>query len=153
MEHVEAYRVQFDQYLSKFRTLNYIEAKTKVPKVYFTLGAYFIISVSVFFNIYASLTTNTLGLLYPTYRLLLAAQKADVDNLKAFGTYFAIFALLDTIEEALLEVLLYYFPFYFVGKLVFLFWLFLPGYQGASTIYALAAPRFAALFAEPKKQQ
>ncbi|KAJ3324853.1 ER membrane protein DP1/Yop1 [Blyttiomyces sp. JEL0837] len=152
MEQIEAYRQQFDHYLSKFRTLNQIEAKTQVPKVYIALAGYLLISVSVFFNLAAGLTTNLIGLIYPSYRLFEAAKKSDAEGLRVYGVYFAIFAALDTIEELFLDLITHYFPYYYVAKLVFLCWLFFPGYLGAKVIYGVAAPHFAALSAEPKAE-
>ena len=87
------------------------------------------VSISVFFNIFAGFTTNILGLAYPSFRFLDAAQKGDIELLKTFGTYFTIFAAVDTLEKVILDVLIYYFPFYYVVKLVFLAWLVLPGYM------------------------
>ncbi|KAJ1556772.1 ER membrane protein DP1/Yop1, partial [Cladochytrium tenue] len=140
-------------YLSKFRTLNLIEARTTVPKVYIALVGYLLVSLSVFLNIFAGFTTGVLGLVYPLYRFLEAGQKGDTEGLKSFGFFFAILSLLTTVEEVFLSTILYYFPFYFVMKLVFVFWLMLPGYQGAHLLYGLVSKQFTTFTTEdPKKQ-
>ncbi|KAI8844147.1 TB2/DP1, HVA22 family-domain-containing protein [Chytridium lagenaria] len=152
MDQVEAYRQQFDHYLSKFRTLNQLEAITKVPKVAIALVGYLLISVSVFFNIYASLTTGLIGIIYPTYRLLEALQKKDQDGTFVFGFYFCVFSVVNTFEIVILDALLAYVPYYYVAKLVGICWLFFPGYLGAKHIYTFVAPHFATFIEEPKKQ-
>jgi hypothetical protein len=58
-----------------------------------------------------------------------ALSKPDSAGMKLFGVYFMLFGVISTVEALLIEVLLYYFPFYYVGKVVFLAWLFFPGYQ------------------------
>ncbi|KAJ3099372.1 ER membrane protein DP1/Yop1 [Phlyctochytrium planicorne] len=151
-DQVEAYRQQFDHYLSKFRTLNQLEALTKVPKVAIALVGYLLISVSVFFNIYANFTTGAIAVVYPSYRLLEAIQKKDLDGVSTFGFYFALIAAVNTVEIILLDALLAYIPYYYVAKLVGICWLFFPGYLGSKHVYALVAPQFAAFIEEPKKQ-
>ncbi|KAJ3219672.1 ER membrane protein DP1/Yop1 [Dinochytrium kinnereticum] len=148
----EAYRQQFDHYLSKFRTLNQLEAITKIPKVIIALVGYLAISISVFFNIYASFTTGLISVIYPTYRLLEAIQKKDQEGVNVFGFYFCLISIVNTLEIVILDTVLAYMPYYYVAKVFSLGWLFFPGYMGARTVYGFIAPHFAAFIEEPKKQ-
>ncbi|KAJ3165003.1 ER membrane protein DP1/Yop1 [Irineochytrium annulatum] len=152
MEQIKAYEQQFDHYLSKFRTLNEIEAKTKVPKVYIAVVGYLLVTISVFFNIYADFTVSLLSVVYPTYRLLQSIQLKDHEGVKTFGFYFALVAIWDFIEIPLLDVFSAYVPYYYVVKLGALVWMFFPGYLGANVIHGVVAPHFEKLIAEKKSE-
>ncbi|KAJ3001769.1 ER membrane protein DP1/Yop1, partial [Thoreauomyces humboldtii] len=115
MDQIQPYLQQFDNYLGKFRTLNRIEKATGVPKTHFTLAIYFLTSVSVFFNVYAGLTTALLAVIYPTYRAFEASHHNDVDALKVWATYFWFLAMLGLVELRV-HTILEYFPFFYVVK-------------------------------------
>ncbi|KAJ3158729.1 ER membrane protein DP1/Yop1 [Geranomyces michiganensis] len=138
-----AYQQQFDNYLGKFRTLRRIEKATGVPKVYFTLAIYTLVSISVFFQIKAGFTTSLLALIYPSYRMFESSYKDDTDGLKVWATYFWFSSLVSFAELARPEQ---YVPFFYVAKLVILFGMFLPGYLGAKHLHDAVAPLFVPFF-------
>ncbi|KAI8821644.1 TB2/DP1, HVA22 family-domain-containing protein [Fimicolochytrium jonesii] len=150
MDKITPYQQQFDNYLAKFRTLNRIEAATGVPKTYFTLAIYVLVSISVFFNIWAGLTTTVLALIYPTYRAFEASSKNDVESLKVWVTYFWFLGLLSLVELKA-GTILYYFPLYYVAKLVGTFLMFLPKYDGAKHLHDFILPHFEPFFKHNQK--
>ncbi|KAJ3187867.1 ER membrane protein DP1/Yop1 [Gaertneriomyces sp. JEL0708] len=145
MDQVQAYIAQFDIYLSKYKTLKRIEATVGVPKVYFTLGIYFLISISVFFNLLAGLTTGLLSIIYPTYRAFEACHKNDTSSLQVWMTYFFTISCLNVLELGI-DTILNWFPYYYVVKLGFVFWLMLPQYLGAKHIYNFVLPQLVPFF-------
>ncbi|KAI9099545.1 TB2/DP1, HVA22 family-domain-containing protein [Phlyctochytrium arcticum] len=145
LKKLEPHVHHYDAYLTKFRTLNRIERATGVPKVYFTLAIYVLTSISVFFHLWAGLTTSLYAVAYPTYRAFEASDKKDAENLSVWVTYFWTLSLL-SIFELDTACLLNWIPFYYVVKLLFIFWLFTPGYMGAKKIHGWVLPALAPMF-------
>ncbi|KND04651.1 uncharacterized protein SPPG_00367 [Spizellomyces punctatus DAOM BR117] len=152
MDQIQPYLQQFDNYLGKFRTLNRIEKATGVPKTYFTLAVYALTSISVFFNIFAGLTTNLLAIIYPTYRAFEASYKEDTAALKVWATYFWAIGIVNIVELGITTILAW-FPFYYVVKVVFVFWLFLPQYFGAKLIHDAVLPQLTPFFKRAEAEQ
>ncbi|KAI8606968.1 hypothetical protein BC830DRAFT_1175855 [Chytriomyces sp. MP71] len=152
MEAVEVYRKQLDTHLSNYKTLNQIEEQTKVSKVYIALAGVLFVSISVLFNVLHVFTTNVIATVIPAVRFLEAAQKGDVEGLKTFGFYFVILSALDLVEDLFYDYILYYNPYFWAQKLLFVCWLFFPQYLGAKTLYDLAAPHFAQLTGTKKAE-
>ncbi|RKO96474.1 hypothetical protein CXG81DRAFT_14727 [Caulochytrium protostelioides] len=143
-DHVDAYLSGFDHYLRRYRTLCAVERRTGVPKVYFTLAAYVLVTISLFFDLGAAFTVSLLGWGYPTFRALAAAQRSDTASLGAWVTYFSAWALWNTLEAALTPArLTERIPFYYVIKTLFLFWMLLPKYAGAQRMHYALCPAIA----------
>ncbi|KAI8836439.1 hypothetical protein BJ741DRAFT_605482 [Chytriomyces cf. hyalinus JEL632] len=155
MEAVEIYRKQFDTHLSNYKTLNQIEEQTKVSKVYIALAGILFVSISVLFNVLHVFTTNVIATVVPAIRFMDAAQKGDTDAMKTFGFYFVVLSALDLLEDLFYDYILFYNPYFWAQKLLFVSWMFFPQYLGAKTLYNLVAPHYAQLVApaKPKKDQ
>ncbi len=86
----------------------------------------------------ANLVTLTVGVLLPAIFSLKALKSEDKDDDKQWLTYWTIFSLFVLFETFLFNNIAYLFGkdnYYFIFKLVFLIWLFLPNFQGAAFIY------------------
>ncbi|KAJ3063309.1 ER membrane protein DP1/Yop1, partial [Rhizoclosmatium hyalinum] len=142
---VEEYRKNLDKHLSQYKTLNQIEAQTKVNKVYIAIAGVVFVAISVLFNVLHVFTTNIIATVVPAIRFLDAAQKNDVEGMKTFGFYFLLLSLVDTFEDLFYDWILYYNPYWWAQKLILVSWLFFPQYLGAKTIYNLIAPHYAKL--------
>ena len=83
-----------------------------------------------------------MGVTLPTYWSIKAIESEDYTDEKQWLTYwtiFGIFTLLDQFANFILRI----FPFYFIVKIVFLIWCFMPNTMGALFIYnKLVAPYF-----------
>ncbi|KAI9336336.1 hypothetical protein BDR26DRAFT_491644 [Obelidium mucronatum] len=112
MEAVEIYRKQLDTHLSNYKTLNQIEEKTKVSKVYIAIAGVLFVSFSVLFNVLHVFTTNVIATVVPAIRFLDAAQKNDTETMKVFGFYFLLLSVIDVFEDLFYDYVLYYNPYW-----------------------------------------
>ncbi|TPX59875.1 hypothetical protein CcCBS67573_g09044 [Chytriomyces confervae] len=147
--------IKTDTHLSNYKTLNQIEEQTKVSKVYIALAGILFVSISVLFNVLHVFTTNVIATVVPAIRFMDAAQKGDTDAMKTFGFYFVVLSALDLLEDLFYDYILFYNPYFWAQKLLFVSWMFFPQYLGAKTLYNLVAPHYAQLVApaKPKKDQ
>ncbi|KAF9161920.1 ER membrane protein DP1/Yop1 [Mortierella sp. AD011] len=134
MENIQAkaryYHDQLDKELGKYPQLNQLEAATGVRKTHFAIGVGAFILVMIFFNFAGKLLSNLLGWIYPAYRSFKALETPGLDDDKQWTVYGFV-----AIIESFTDVLLYWFPFYFFLKTLFLLWLMIPSFNGAATVY------------------
>ncbi|KAG0324585.1 ER membrane protein DP1/Yop1 [Dissophora globulifera] len=128
------YLAQLDKELSKYPQLNQFEAATNVPKTYVALGAGGFLFLMIFFNFAGKLLSNLLGWVYPAYRSFKALESPEKEDDRQWLTYWTVYGFV-SILESFTDVLLYWFPFYFMIKTVFLLWLMVPAFNGAATLY------------------
>ena len=100
-------------------------------------GIYVIIFLSicvilVYFGIFESLITSLVGTLYPGFSTIKAIQKKK--NKKDWLTYWVIFGSF-LIFDMFSNIINKFFPYYFVVKIIFLIWMFLPGSNGCQKVY------------------
>ncbi|KAF8966197.1 hypothetical protein BGZ46_000417 [Entomortierella lignicola] len=120
--------------LDKYPQLKQFEAATGVRKTYLALGVGAFILLMIFFNFAGKLLSNLLGWIYPAYRSFKALETPALDDDKQWLTYWTVYGFV-AIVESFTDVLLYWFPFYFFLKTLFLLWLMIPSFNGAATIY------------------
>ncbi|KAL2163168.1 hypothetical protein VTH06DRAFT_7004 [Thermothelomyces fergusii] len=124
---------QLDKELSKYPALNNLEKQTSVPKAYAALGLGALYLFLIIFNLGGQLLTNIAGFVIPGYYSLGALFTPDRNDDKQWLTYWVVFALF-TVAESLVSVV-YWFPFYYTFKFVFLLWLSLPAFRGADVVF------------------
>lgn len=78
--------------------------------------------------------TLCVGVLLPAHFSMKALATEGKEDDKQWLTYWTIFGLF-VIAELFFGIILKALPFYYIAKLVFLVWLFLPNFQGATFIY------------------
>jgi len=134
MDSVLQYQQRLDRELSKYRAFNDVEKKTGVPKVYSTLGVCGFLFILIFFDLGAQLIVNLVGFIYPAYQSFKALETFRKTDDTQWLTYWVVFGFFNIVEyfEA---SLLFYIPFYYMFKLGFVLWLFLPFTRGADKIY------------------
>lgn len=109
-----------------------IHQKTGIEGKYVVIGllaCLLIVSVGFFERI----ITNLIGTIYPAYWTMKSIQSQNDDD-KYWLTYwvvFAFFSLVDVFSGFLMKLI----PFYFILKIVFLVWLFMPNTQGCYYVY------------------
>ncbi|KAK5115898.1 ER membrane protein DP1/Yop1 [Meristemomyces frigidus] len=134
-----------DKELSKYGPLNQFEQQTSVPKVYVVLGLGALYFFLVFFNIAGEFLVNTAGFAIPAYYSLNALFSATKSDDTQWLTYWVVYAFLTVIESAINAV--YWFPFYYVFKFIFVLWMALPQTGGAQIVFrSLLEPLFARFF-------
>ena len=115
-----------------YEQMEIIHQKTGIQGKYVIIGlltCLLIVSVGYFEKI----ITNLIGTIYPAYWTMKSIQSQNDDD-KYWLTYwvvFAAFSLVDLFSGFLLKLI----PFYFIIKIVFLVWLFMPNTQGCYYIY------------------
>ncbi|KAK3378141.1 TB2/DP1, HVA22 family-domain-containing protein [Podospora didyma] len=132
-DRVQQYIGQLDKELSKYPALNNLERSTSVPKAYAVIGLVTLYFFLIVFNLGGQLLTNLAGFVLPGYYSLNALFTANKTDDTQWLTYWVVFALF-TVIESLVSVV-YWFPFYYTFKFVFLLWLSLPAFQGAELIF------------------
>ena len=99
-------------------------------------------SIFCFINLFSKYITCLVGVTLPTYWSIKAIESEDYTDEKQWLTYWTIFGLF-TLLDQFANFILRIFPFYFIVKIVFLIWCFMPNTMGALFIYnKLVAPYF-----------
>jgi len=147
---IQNYLGQLDKELSKYPTLNNLEKQAGVPKAYAVLGLGALYFFLIIFNLGGQLLTNFAGFVIPGYysmAALFSPGSSDDTQWLTVGSlpksiaavcadpekYWVVFAFF-TVLESFVNII-YWFPFYFVFKFVFLLWLALPPFHGAQIIF------------------
>lgn len=147
-DRVQQYIGQLDKELSKYPALNNLEKTTSVPKAYAVIGLVALYFFLIVFNLGGQLLTNIAGFAIPAYYSLDALFTASKTDDTQWLTYWVVFALF-TVIESLVSVV-YWFPFYYTFKFVFLLWLSLPTFKGAELIFrSFLVPTLGRYFHQP----
>ncbi|KAL1957660.1 hypothetical protein VTO42DRAFT_5637 [Malbranchea cinnamomea] len=137
---------QIDKELSKYPFLVNFERQTSVPKVYAFLGVVGIYFFLVFFNIAGEFLVNIAGFIIPAYYSLQALFTRTSADDTQWLTYWVVFAFFTVIESAISAA--YWFPFYYLFKLLLVLWMALPQTRGAQLVFSsFIQPVFARHFA------
>jgi len=97
-------------------------------------GVLIVCFILTFINLFGKYITCLVGVTLPAYWSIKAIESPEFDDDKQWLTYWAIygmFTLLDQFANFILKIL----PFYFVIKIVFLIWCFMPNTMGALFIF------------------
>lgn len=113
--------------LSRYPALANLEKQTGVPKTYATIGLVTLYFFFIVFNLGGQLLTNFAGFIIPGYYSLEALFTTSKHDDTQWLTYWVVFAFF-TVIESLISVV-YWFPFYYTFKFVFLLWLSLPAFK------------------------
>lgn len=97
--------------------------------------------IIVYLNVFDAdaLITNLVGTIYPAFWTMKTIETNSNDD-KHWLTYwvcFATFNIIDTFSGFILRFI----PFYFILKIIFLIWLFMPNSHGATLVYQLLVVR------------
>lgn len=137
--------------MSKYPALNNLERQAGIPKAYAVIGVVALYFFLIIFNLGGQLLTNFAGFVIPGYYSLGAlftenkdddtqwltvgfshnrqslrkvTKKAKYTNVCQYWVVFSLF----TVVESFFNIV-YWFPFYFVFKFIFLLWLSLPMFR------------------------
>jgi receptor expression-enhancing protein 5/6 len=142
------YLSALDRELSKYPALNNLEKQAGVPKAYGVIGLAALYFFLIIFNMGGQLLTNLAGFVIPGYYSLGALFTHNTADDTQWLTYWVVFAFF-TVLESLINIV-YWFPFYFVFKFIFLLWLSLPPFRGAEIVFrSFLVPTMGRHFAGP----
>ncbi|EJD04495.1 uncharacterized protein FOMMEDRAFT_167667 [Fomitiporia mediterranea MF3/22] len=129
------YVSQLDKELSKYPVLQNFEQRTQVPKTYAVIGCVALLSLLLLINAFAAPVSNLVGWLLPAYLSFKAIESPSAQDDVQWLTYWVVFGFFNFLESFALRLVLYYFPWYFAFKTIFVLWLQLPAFRGAQTTY------------------
>ncbi|KAF8266629.1 TB2/DP1, HVA22 family-domain-containing protein [Lactarius quietus] len=129
------YITQLDKELSRYPVLVSLEHRIQVPKAYAFIGAVTLFTLLHFVNAFAAPASNLIGWGLPAYLSFKALESPGHDDDTQWLTYWIIFGFFNFAEGFALRAILYYFPWYFSFKTLFVLWLQLPAFRGAQTAY------------------
>ncbi|GLB36685.1 putative TB2/DP1, HVA22 family protein [Lyophyllum shimeji] len=126
---------QLDKELTKYPVLNNLQDRTQVPKTYIVLGGVTLLSILHLINPLAHVVSNLVGWALPAYLSFKAIESpSHLDDVQ-WLTYWVVFGFFNFLESFALRVVLYYLPWYFTFKTIFIIWLQLPAFRGAQVTY------------------
>lgn len=85
-------------------------------------------------DLFSRLFCNVFGFLYPAYRSYKAIRTKDIREYQQWLMYWIIFAFFSTFE-GLADLVVFWIPFYYELKMIFVLWLLLPQTRGAVYLY------------------
>lgn len=125
-----------DSRFASNQILTQFEQQTKLPRSYAVLslgGLYFLL---IFINVggIGELLSNIAGFVLPGYLSLKALSTVGTKDDTELLTYWVVFAFLNVIEFWS-KAILYWIPFYWFLKTIFLLYLSLPQFKGSELVY------------------
>ncbi|ORZ11939.1 TB2/DP1, HVA22 family-domain-containing protein [Absidia repens] len=123
-----------DRELGKSYYMNEVQRRTGVPRSYFALGAGGVAFIMIFFNLAGQLLSNAISWLYPAYASFKAIESPGNSDDKQWLTYWTVIGFVQLMEY-FSDILLYWFPFYYLFKTLFVLYLALPQFRGAEVLY------------------
>lgn len=133
---LQHYLNTIDRQFAGNKLMGQFEQQTGLPRSALVLGGGAVYFLLVFLNIggLGGLLTNIAGFVLPAYYSLIALKTSRTDDDTHLLTYWVVFAFLNVLEFWS-NAILYWVPFYYVFKLVFLLWIGNPYTNGAELVY------------------
>jgi len=102
-----------------------VEQKTNVKRVYIAQGVIGILCLYMIFGHFAALICNSVGFLYPAYASIKAIESSKKEDDTQWLTYWVVFAAFSVVEF-FSDIIFSWFPFYWLAKIMFLVWCYVP---------------------------
>lgn len=126
--------------LTKYPVFNNFEQRTQVPKSYAFIGGVVLLAILHSINAFASPVSNLVGWLLPAYLSVKAIESPGRNDDIQWLTYWVVFGFFTFTEGIALRLVLYYVPWYYALKSVFILWLQLPAFRVSSILLVISAP-------------
>jgi len=131
---VNKYLTNLDEVLRKNEKVQKIEASTKIRPSFLSIGVSVFLLLVVLFTFGGDALSNLLSFAYPMFETSRTLRTFKQQDVAQWLTYWQIVALLE-LFESFLEAVVERIPGYYLLKIGFLVWAFLPETRGASVIY------------------
>ena len=119
--------------------MNLIQEKTGIKGIFVIWGLILAV-IFVYFNIFDSIITNLVGTVYPAFWTIKSLEQNIIEEQKKWLTYWVVFGAFIIVDMGS-PVIVKFIPIYFVAKILFLIWLFMPGSIGCEVVYNLVVKR------------
>jgi receptor expression-enhancing protein 5/6 len=130
---------EFAKTLAQFDSLSKLEEKTGRKREEIVGGAIAgflgLMCLSIFIKPLGILMTRIFGFAYPCYKSFKALESDEKDDDTQWLTYWTIYGVFALMEETIFKSAESYMPVFFVWKIIFLMWCYLPQTHGAELLY------------------
>ena len=114
----------------------------------FVIGFFIFCLCMVLFGFLEKMIMTIIGTFYPAYWSIksIESDSEDIQEERHWLTYWVVFSLFTVFDLLTLGFVLKFIPFYFFFKIIFLIWLFMPNFKGATILYNLIIVRLYAKY-------
>ncbi|XP_064610195.1 receptor expression-enhancing protein 5-like isoform X2 [Liolophura sinensis] len=146
-ENIENWKSKLDKSLHEKNAvtdlLEKIERKTGVRRLYIALAIIAILAIYLMVGYGAQFLCNFIGFLYPAYTSIKAIESHQKDDDTKWLTYWVTYAFF-ALVELFTDIFLFWIPFYWLLKCIFLIWCMAPvASNGSQIIYTRVIRPFA----------
>ncbi|KAM9242181.1 receptor expression-enhancing protein 6 isoform 8-T8 [Dugong dugon] len=116
---MDGLRQRFERLLERrnlaTEVLGALETRTGVEKRYLAAGVMLLLGLYLLFGYGAPLLCGLIGFVYPAYASIKAIESPSKEDDTLWLTYWVVYGLFGLLESVS-DLLLFWFPFYYVGK-------------------------------------
>ncbi|ESP05321.1 hypothetical protein LOTGIDRAFT_149167 [Lottia gigantea] len=138
-KNMETWKAKLEKFLHEKNAftnlLEKMEQKTGVKRIYFAFGIVVLLALYLMIGYGAQFLCNFIGFLYPAYASFKAIESTKKDDDTQWLTYWVVYGAFSLVEF-FADIFLFWIPFYWLLKCIFLVWCMVPApCNGSDTIY------------------